>query len=241
MGEVIVVASGKDGVGKTVVVTNLGVVLAQSGYSVVLLDMNIGARNLDIRMGLEDRVVYDVADIINGVCRIKKAMIKDDRFDNLYLISAPQRKDKASISTDQLSALCVELKRVFDYIIIDAPAGAGQEFLLAASPADKAVLVTIPEYAAIRDSEPINALLKKAGIVERSVIVNMILPNLHNTNLVPNPEEIAESLRLPVIGLIPYDQNIHISANIGIPIAAIGDNYISENLRGIAKRIASKN
>ncbi len=241
MGEVIVVASGKDGVGKTVVVTNLGVVLAQSGYSVVLLDMNMGARNLDIRMGLEDRVVYDVADIINGVCRIKKAMIKDDRFDNLYLISAPQRKDKASISRDQLSALCVELKSVFDYIIIDAPAGTGHDFLLAASPADRAVLVTIPEYAAIRDSELINALLKKAGINKRSIIVNMILPDLHKTNLVPDPEEIAESLRLPVDGLIPYDQNIHISANIGMPIAAIRDNYISENMRDIAKRIASKN
>ncbi|GAB1477004.1 septum site-determining protein MinD [Bacillota bacterium] len=241
MGEVIVVASGKDGVGKTVVVTNLGAGLAQNGYSVVLLDMNIGSRNLDMRMGLEDRVVYDVADIIAGVCRIKKAMIKDERFENLYLISAPQRKDKAVITTAQLSALCRELKRVFDYIIIDAPAGAGHDFLLAASPADRAVLVTIPEYAAIRDSELINAMLKKAGISRRSVIVNMILPDLHNTKLVPDPEEISESLRLPVDGLIPYDRNIHISANMGIPIVAIENNYIAENMKGIAERIASKN
>ena len=237
MGEIIVVTSGKDGVGKTVIAANLGVSLAQKGKSVVLLDMNIGSRNLDIRMGIENNIVYDIADILSGVCRIKKAMVKDKRFDKLFIISAPQNKDKMNISNVHVNALCEELKKVFDYIIIDAPSGSGIGFEQAISPADKAVIVVIPEYAAIRDAELINTALKNAGIQDRSVIINKILPQLHSTEFVPDPDEIAQALRLSISGLIPYDQNIHISANMGIPIAAFGGNYISDNLKRIAERI----
>lgn len=241
MGKIIAVTSGKDGVGKTVIAANLGVSLAQKGKSVVLVDMNIGSRNLDIRMGIENNIVYDIADILSGVCRIKKAMVRDKRFDKLFIISAPQNKDKINISDVHINALCGELKKVFDYIIIDAPSGSAHGFEQAISPADKALIVVIPEYAAIRDAELINTALKNAGIRDRSVIINKILPQLHSTEFVPNPDEIAQALRLSISGLIPYDQNIHISANMGVPIAAFSGNYISDNLKRIAERIITRN
>lgn len=241
MSEVIAVVSGKDGVGKTVVATNLGVVLARRGYSVLLLDLNIGSRNLDIRMGLEDKVVYDMADIINGICRIKKAIIKDERFDNLYLISAPQNKKKACISKEQVMALCMDFKKVFDYIIIDSPAGTGKGFQLAAHPADRAVLVMIPEYAGIRDAELLNDSLKAEGVEKRSLVINKIFPELHSSDLIPDPEEISELLRMPIDGLIAYDRNIHVSANAGIPISAMEGNYIASNMERIVERIVAKN
>lgn len=239
MGEVIVVTSGKDGVGKTVVAANLGVALAQNNHTVVVIDLNIGSRNLDIRMGIENRVIYDVADILKGICRIKKGIIADNRFKNLYFISAPQNKEKADIPKEHLCALCNELKQIFDYVVIDAPARTGYGFELAISPADRVVLVTVPEYSAIRDTELINSSVKDLGFAKRSLVINKIFPELFQTEFVPNPEEIAESLRLFVAGLIPYDQNIHISANIGIPIAATNGNYIADNLKKIAERIIS--
>jgi len=240
MGEVIAVTSGKDGVGKTVIASNLGVVLAQRKHSVVLMDLNVGSRNLDISLGLENRVVYDLVDVVTGGCRIKQAMIRDRRFRDLYLISAPQSRNKAPITEEQLVALCQELKKIFDFIIIDAPAGAGSALKQAVSPADRVVVVTVPEYSAIRDTESINALLEGVGITRRSVVINKIMPELHQTGLVPGPEEIAEILRTPVSGLIPYDQNIHISTNVGIPIATAQESYIAKNLRGIGERIISK-
>lgn len=240
MGEVIVVTSGKDGAGKTVVVANLGAALAEAGHTVLLMDLNIGFRNLDILLGMENRVVYDLADVVGGVCRIRQAMIRDGRFENLFLISAPQSFEKAVISAQQLVALCHQLKKLFDYIIIDAPAGTGKGLNLAASPADRAIVVTIPEYAAVRDAELTNAFLENKGIASRCLLVNKILPELFKKGLVPEPEEIAESLRLPIIGLIPYDHNIHISANLGVPIAATENNYIAKNLRGIGERLTSR-
>jgi septum site-determining protein MinD len=241
MGEVIVIASGKDGVGKTVLTVNLGAVLAQNNHSVVLMDLNFGSRNLDIYLGLENRIVYDLVDVITGVCRIKQAMVRDRRFPNLFLISAPQSRHKASVSPEQLQALCHELKKVFDYIIIDAPAGIGSGLALAVSPADRAVVVTVPEYAAIRDTEIISDLLESKGIVNRSVVINKIIPELHQSGLVPDPEEIAETLRLPIAGLIAYDQNIHVSTNMGVPIAAAQGSYIARNLNEIGSRILSRN
>ncbi len=237
MGEVIAVVSGKDGVGKTMVTANLGVALSQAGYSVVLMDLNVGARNLDICLGLESRVVYDLVDAVTGVCRVSQAMVRDRRFPSLFLISAPQSREKAPVSVRQMKALCRELKQAFDYIIIDAPAGAGRGMRLAVSPASRGVVVTVPEHAAIRDAETMNLLLEREGIAKRSVVINKIMSELYGTGLVPDPQEIAEILRMPVAGLIPYDQNIHISSNIGVPIAAAQETYIAENLKRIAERI----
>lgn len=239
MGEVIVVASGKDGVGKTVITSNLGAVLAKEGHSVLLLDLNIGYRNLDISLGVENRVVYDLADVVMGVCRIKQAMIKITGVHNFFLISAPQNKGKTSISNVELSALCSELKKIFDFVIIDAPAVTENGLALAISSADKAVVVIVPEYAAIRDAEPLNAMLADKGIIKKCVIINKIMPGLYRTGLVPDPEEISEMLRLPIVGMVAFDQNIHISSNIGMPIAAVEDRY-AETFKKIVDRITSR-
>ncbi len=231
------VASGKGGVGKTVLAANLGAILARRGASVVLVDLNLGRRNLDICLGMEDRIVYDLTDAITGICRIKQSLVKDRRFSSLYLISAPQCRKKPFISEKEMSTFCSELKRSFDYVILDAPAGHDQIVLGAAAAADRAVIVTVPEYAAIRDTDMLDEVLKESGIGKRSVVINKIMEGLYNKGIVPEPSAIAESLRLPISGLIPFDENIHISANIGVPIALAKGSYIEKNLTQIVDRI----
>ena len=237
MSEVILVASGKGGVGKTVIAANLGAVLAQRGKSVVLVDLNLGRRNLDICLGMENRIVYDLADAIMGICRIKQSLVKDRRFPALYLISAPQSRKKSFISEKEMIAFCADLKRSFDYVILDAPAGIEEILLSAAAASDRAVIVTVPEYAAIRDTDMVDEVLKESGIGRRSVVINKIMEGLYNKGVVPEPSEIAESLRLPITGLIPFDENIHISANIGVPIVLAKGSYVERNLSQIADRI----
>lgn len=239
MGEIILVASGKGGVGKTVFTANLGAELAQRGASVVLIDMNIGLRSLDICLGLENRVVYDLTDAVSGTCSIKQSLIKDRRFKELYLISAPQVRNKHEITPEEMKLFCRDLKETYDYIIIDAPAGIDYGLSLAAAPADRAVIVTVPEYAAIRDADILDVFLRELGIYNRSVVINKIMAGLFKKGIVPDPMEIAEKLHLPVSGLIQFDQNIHISANIGVPVVTIKGSYIQRNFSVIADRIIS--
>ena len=241
MGEVILVASGKGGVGKTVFTANLGAKLAQEGASVLLIDMNIGTRSLDICLGLESRIIYDLTDVINGTCRIKQALVKDKRFQELYLLSSPQNRSKATFTPEDMRQLCSQLSERFDYIILDAPAGINEDLMRAAAPADRAVIVTVPEHTAIRDAELMDAVLTSIGIRKRYVVVNKIMPDLLHRGIVPDPAEIAEHLRPPIVGLIPYDINIHIAANIGIPVVLSKGSYIEKNMAGIANRILFAN
>ena len=237
MSEVILVASGKGGVGKTVLTANIGAILAQRGASVVLIDLNLGRRNLDICLGMENRIVYDLADAVTGICRIKQSLVKDRRFPALFLISAPQNRKKSFVSDQEMSSLCSELKRSFDYIIMDAPAGIDDIVTSAALTADRAVIVTVPEYAAIRDTDMLDELLRECGVEKRSVVINKVMAGLFNKGVVPDPSEIAESLRLPISGLIPFDENIHVSANTGVPIVLAKGSYIEKNLSNIVDRI----
>lgn len=237
MGKVILIASGKGGVGKTVFASNAGAKLAQEGYKVALIDMNMGLRNLDICLGLENRVVYDVADVLTGMCRIKQALIKDRRFPELYLMSAPQNKQKAEITPLHMKVLCNKLKRNFDFIIIDAPAGIGDDLAVAAAGADSAVIVTVPEYAAVRDADMLDQLLLEMGIKKRTYVINKVLANLIGTGLVPSIAEIAEIMRPDMAGIIQYDENIHIAANNGLPIVYREGTYIEKNFKKILERI----
>lgn len=237
MGKVILIASGKGGVGKTVFTTNIGATLAQQGKKVVLIDMNMGLRNLDICLGLESKVVYDVADVLSGMCKIKQALIKDRRFPELYLMSAAQYKEKADITPLHMKILCEKLKQSFDYIIVDAPAGIDDGLSMAAAGADSAVIVTVPEYAAVRDADMLDRVLLDMGIKERCYVVNKIKPELFRSGLVPSLTEIAETLRPKMAGIIQYDDNIHISANNGIPIVIQPGTYIHANFANIANRI----
>lgn len=237
MGKVILIASGKGGVGKTIFTTNAGAKLAQEGYKVVLIDMNMGLRNLDIYMGLENKVVYDVADVLSGVCRIKQALIKDRRFPDLFLMSAPQNKQKTEITSLHMKVLCNKLKRTFDYILIDAPAGIGDDLMLAGAGADAAVIVTVPEYAAVRDADMLDQVLLEMGIKKRTFVINKVKANLIATGLVPGLSEISEVMRPPMAGIIQYDDNIHIAANNGIPIVYKEGTYIERNFKKIVDRI----
>ncbi len=237
MGEAIAIVSGKGGVGKTMFAANLGGTLALSGSRVVLIDMDMGLRNLDLFMGLENRVVYDVADVLGGVCRIRQAMIRDRRFPELYVIAAPQNKEKFEITPLHLKVLCGKLKTRFDYVIIDSPAGIEEGFMNAIAGADKAIIVTTPEYAAIRDADKVDKVLRENGISRREVVLNRLKSELMSTGLMPGISEIAGMLRTEIIGLIQEDDNIHIASNNGTPIILKKGTYIRENFEKIAERI----
>lgn len=237
MGKVILIASGKGGVGKTFFTANAGAKLAQEGYKVVLIDMNMGLRSLDICLGLENRVVYDVVDVLTGTCRIRQALIKDKRFPELYLMAASQNAQKAEITPLHMKVLCRKLKKNFDYILIDSPAGIGEELAVAAAGADAAVILTVPEYAAIRDADALDQVLLGLGIKKRTYVINKVIANLISSGLVPSIEEIAETLRPPMAGLIQYDENIHIASNNGVPIVYKEGTYIEENFKKIMERI----
>lgn len=237
MSKVILIASGKGGTGKTMFTANAGAVLAQRGYKVVLIDMDMGLRNLDLCLGLENKVVYDVCDVLTGLCRIKQALIRDKRFDSLYLIAAPQNKEAVEITPLHMKVLCRKLKKDFDYILIDAPAGVDERLLLSAGGAETAVIVTVPEYAAIRDADTLDQVLVGLGIKDRKVVVNKVKAELISTGFVPGINEIAQKLRPDMAGIIQYDDNIHIASNNGLPIVFKKGTYIEQNLNKIVDRI----
>lgn len=237
MGKVILVASGKGGVGKTVFASNAGARLALQDHKVVLIDMNMGLRNMDICLGLENKVVYDVADVLSGMCRIKQALIRDRRFNNLYLMSASQNRQKAEITSLHMKVLCNKLKKNFDYVIIDAPAGVDENLEIAGAGADIAVIITVPEYAAIRDADALDHLLMDLGIKKRTYVINMVKSNLICSGLIPSIAEIDETMRSEMVGIIQYDENIHIAANNGIPIVYKEGTYIEKNFTRIIERI----
>ena len=237
MGEVILVASGKGGTGKTAVTANLGALLAKKGAKVALIDMDMGMRNLDLYLGLENRVVYNIMDVFSGICRIKRALIRDRRFENLYLMSACPRKDNRDITPLHMEILCRKLKKDFDFIFIDCPAGIGSGLDISMAGADRALLVTEADMAAVRDADVLNRYLKKEGLTDTCYIVNKIRADLMAQHLVPDLREIAEILNSRLVGVIQFDYNIYISTNRGIPIVAKEGTYIEENFRNILRRL----
>lgn len=237
MGQGIVIASGKGGVGTTVFAVNMGASLAQKGASVVLIDMNMGLRNLDICLGLENCVVYDVVDVLTGVCRIKQALVRDRRFSQLYLMAAAQYKEVAQLTALHMSVLCRKLKNMFDYIIVDAPAGIDDGMRIAAAGADRAVVVTTPEFAAVRDADMVDRVLGEMGIEKRCCVINKVKAELFGRGLLPSIAEIAETLRMPISGVIQDDENIHIASNNGMPIVFKQGTYVEQNFCQIINRI----
>ncbi len=236
MNKVILVASGKGGTGKTFFVSNAGAILSERGNRVLLIDMDMGLRNLDISLGLENKVIYDIVDVVSGVCKIKQAIVKDRRFNCLYLMSASQNRNKGEINKENMNDLCEKLCTKFDYIIIDCPPGIGKGLALAASVADKAIIITVPEYAAIRDADMLDRTLIEMGIMDRRYIVNKINMELMSGGLIPNLDQISQILRPRMAGTIQYDDNIHIATNNGIPIVSKKGTYIEKNFNNIIDR-----
>jgi len=237
MGKAIVIASGKGGTGKSVFTANMGALLAQKGYKVVMIDMDMGVRNLDLYMGLENKVVYDVSDVVSGICRIKQALVRDKRFQALYLMPAPPEREEGTITPLHIRILCEKLKESFDYVLLDAPSGIDDGFVLAAAGADSAVVVTVPEYAAVRDADMVDRSLAELGIKERYYVVNKVMAELITSGLVPSIGEIAQIMKSELAGIIQYDENIHIASNNGLPIVCKKDTYIRNNFERIAERI----
>lgn len=218
MSEVIVITSGKGGVGKTTTSANIGTGLAMLNKKVVLVDADIGLRNLDVVMGLENRIVYNVVDVIEGNCRLKQALIKDKKYPNLFLLPAAQTKDKDSVTPEQMKKLCDHLKEEFDYIIMDCPAGIEQGFKNAIAGADKAIVITTPEVSAIRDADRIIGLLEANEIHNSRLIVNRIRMDMVKRGDMMSVDDVIEILAIDLIGTVPDDENIVISTNNGEPI-----------------------
>ena len=218
MSEVIVVTSGKGGVGKTTTTANLGTGLAQLDKKVVMIDTDIGLRNLDVVMGLENRIVYNLVDVVEGNCRVKQALIKDKKYPNLFLLPSAQTRDKTSVNPEQMKKLVEELKEEFDYILLDCPAGIEQGFKNAIAGADRALIVTTPEVSAIRDADRIIGLLEANDIKKIHLIVNRIDMDMVKRGDMMSVEDVVEILAIDPIGVVPYAQSIVVATNLGSPI-----------------------
>ncbi|MBZ4645012.1 MAG: septum site-determining protein MinD [Petroclostridium sp.] len=237
MGEVIVITSGKGGVGKTTSTANIGTGLALSGKKVVLVDTDIGLRNLDVVMGLENRIVYDLVDVVDGVCRLKQALIKDKRYEGLYLLPAAQTKDKTAVNPEQMLNLCNELKKEFDYILIDCPAGIEQGFKNAIAGADRAIVVTTPEVSAVRDADRIIGLLEAHELRNPLLLINRIRIEMVKKGDMMTIDDIIDILAIDLIGVVPDDENIIISTNRGEPVVSDIKSRAGQAYRNITKRI----
>lgn len=238
MSEVIVVTSGKGGVGKTTTSANVGSGLALSGKKVVLVDADIGLRNLDVVLGLENRIVYNIVDVVEGNCRVSQALIRDKKNQNLYLLPAAQTRDKDAVSTDQMKKLTDELRTEFDYIIIDSPAGIEQGFKNSIAAADRALIVTTPEISAIRDADRIIGLLEANDIKNNRLIVNRLRPDMVKRGEMMSVDDVIEILAIELIGVVPDDENVVISTNTGDPIVLKFENSLAGRAYlNIAKRI----
>ena len=237
MGEVFVVTSGKGGVGKTTTTANIGTGLAKMGKRVVLMDTDIGLRNLDVVMGLENRIVYDIVDVASGQCKLKKALIKDKRFDNLYLLPAAQTKDKTAVTEEQIKEMCDSLKEEFDYVVIDCPAGIEQGFKNAVAGADWALVVTNPEVSSVRDADRIIGLLEASGLNEPKLLINRMRPNMVKQGDMLNIDDMLEILAIKLLGVVPEDDSIVISTNRGEPAVLDDNSQAGQAYRNITRRI----
>lgn len=218
MSEVIVITSGKGGVGKTTTTANVGTGLAKLDKKVVLIDTDIGLRNLDVVMGLENRIVYNLVDVIEGNCRIAQALIKDKRYPNLYLLPSAQIKDKTAVSPEQMQKLTEQLREDFDYILLDCPAGIEQGFKNAIAGADRALVVTTPEVSAIRDADRIIGLLEANDVKKTDLIVNRIRTDMVKRGDMMSIDDVVDILAINLIGAVPDDEQIVISTNQGEPL-----------------------
>lgn len=237
MGIAIVITSGKGGVGKTTSSANIGSALALLGKKVCLVDTDIGLRNLDVVMGLENRILYDLVDVVDGSVALPKALIPDKRFDNLSFLPAAQTKDKSAVKPKQMEEIITQLKREFDYVIIDCPAGIEQGFRNAVAGADQAIVVTTPEKAAVRDADRVIGLLERGKVGTPKLVINRVRPHMMKNGDMLEVEDILSVLAIDLLGMVPDDEFIIKSANNGEPAVLSHDSRASLAYRNIARRI----
>lgn len=240
-GKVIVVTSGKGGVGKTTTVANLGCGLTIRGRRVVMIDADIGLRNLDVVLGLENRIVFDLVDVADKRCRLRQAMIKDKRYEGLFLLPAAQTLEKDAVSPEQMRVICHELKEEFDYVLIDCPAGIEQGFRNAVAGADEAVIITTPEVSAVRDADRIVGLLQARDLTDPWLIVNRIRPDMIRKGDMMDIDDVNDILALELLGIIPDDEAIIVSTNRGEPVVTDRGSRAGEAYRNITGRLEGEN
>jgi septum site-determining protein MinD len=235
--KVITVTSGKGGVGKTTTTANLGVSLANLGGKVVCIDADIGLRNLDVILGLENRIVYDLVDIVEGRCRLRQAMIRDKHQPNLFLIPAAQTRDKTAVSPSDMVRLCDELRPEHDWILIDSPAGIERGFRNSIAPADMVIVVTNPEVSAVRDADRIIGLIEAEEKGPAQLIINRIRPEMVKRGDMLAIDDVLELLAVDLIGVIPDDEQVLLAGNRGVPVANDSKGPAGQAFRNIARRI----
>lgn len=240
MGEAIVITSGKGGVGKTTTTANIGTALASMGKKVVVVDGDTGLRNLDVLMGLENRIVFTLIDVIEERCRLKQALIKDKRFPNLFLLPTAQTRDKNDISPEEMFKLIGELKEEYDYVIIDCPAGIEQGFENAVVGADRAIVVVNPEVTSVRDADRVIGKLDAKGLDNHDLLINRLNNEMVKKGDMLNINDIIETLSVKLIGVVPDDRNITISTNKGEPIVLDDKALSGHAFKNIARRIVGE-
>ncbi len=235
--QVITISSGKGGVGKTTAVANIAVALAMDGAKVVCIDGDIGLRNLDVVMGLENRIVYDLVDVIEGRCKLRQAMIRDKHYNELYLIPAAQTRDKSAVSPSDMTRLCNELRPEVDYVFIDSPAGIERGFRNAIAPADRVLVVTNPEVSAVRDADRVIGILEAEEKRSPALILNRLNPALVKQHDMLSAEDVLDLLGIQLIGIVPEDENVIVGSNRGVPVAQDSKSRAGQAFRNIAKRL----
>ncbi len=235
--QVITVTSGKGGVGKTTAVANLATALAMDGKRVVCIDGDIGLRNLDVVMGLENRIVYDIVDVIEGRCKLRQAMIRDKHYTGMYLIPAAQTRDKNAVSPSDMVRICNDLKPDADFIIIDSPAGIERGFRNAIAAADSVLVVTNPEISAVRDADRVVGILEAEEKRDPSLIINRLNPTLVKNNDMLSAEDVLDLLGIRLVGVVPEDETVIVGSNRGAPGVIDGRSRAGQAFRNIAKRL----
>ncbi len=235
--QVITLSSGKGGVGKTTAVANIAVALALDGLKVACVDADIGLRNLDVVMGLENRIVYDIVDVIEGRCKLRQAMIRDKHLSELYLIPAAQTRDKTAVSPSDMTRLCNDLRPDLDFVLIDSPAGIERGFRNAIAPADRVMIVTNAEVSAVRDADRVIGILEAEEKRSPALIINRLNPSLVKQHDMLSPDDVLDLLGIPVIGIVPEDEMVIVSSNRGTPVAQDPKSRAGQAFRNIARRL----
>jgi septum site-determining protein MinD len=238
LGKVIVITSGKGGVGKTTTTANIGAGLASLGNKVCLVDTDIGLRNLDVVLGLENRIVYDLLDVVEGNCRLRQGLIKDKQYgENLVLLPAAQTREKDAVKPEQMLELVKELREMYDFVLLDSPAGIEHGFKNAIVGADAAIVVTTPEVSAVRDADRIIGLLEAAELYEPQLIINRVRPDMVRKGDMMDISDIDDILRIKILGVVPDDEDIIVSTNRGEPIVNDKRSKAGQAFRNICRRI----